>query len=302
MGGAGLSVAAPRVDSTLGADQLCMQDSLEGLWLNLDANPARAAVMQEQLCALGLQRHYSRFTAYPGDPEHAAARGLRVGEEGAWRSWLAMLDRARCSSADVVHLLEDDVAIGPPLLKLLAWQELDQHLAHSHWLSTDAFVSPGQVRQLLPVIRATDAFVVVTRGFRVPCLSSIIARPHRLSDVVDALRSLWEASGPLRPVDVALGDLVLQDRLVFGSVVPFVTGPILDLARVSSIRDPAGVQLERSREVLSLLRRVLLAGHDHQILLDEWSEVLRCLDRSEQQDLILDVVDGFVERGLIGPY
>lgn len=126
-----------------------MHKSIEGLWLNLDSDPDRAAAIQGRLSDLGLHSSYSRFRAHGGDPEHAAARGLRIGEEGAWRSWLAMMGWAARSAAQVVHLLEDDVEISRGIFQLFAWPELNGYLERFHWLCTDAYVSPGQARQFL---------------------------------------------------------------------------------------------------------------------------------------------------------
>lgn len=235
-----------------------MHESIEGWWLNLDSDPDRAAAMQGRLSDLGLQSSYSRFRAHRGDPEHAAARGLRVGEEGAWRSWLAMMSRAASSAAEVVHLLEDDVEISRGIFRLFAWTELNGYLERFDWLCTDAYVSPAQVRQLLELLNGLDGFRVVDSGFTVPCISSFISTPHQVSSIYDRLLVLWEGQARLPPVDVALGNLALIGEFSFGSVVPFVTGPTPLLARRSNTRKSCDTCLERSREVLTLLRRLLM--------------------------------------------
>ena len=159
------------------AFHLHREEDIKALDLAVGADPDRAAAIQGRLSDLGLHSSYSRFRAHGGDPEHAAARGLRIGEEGAWRSWLAMMGWAARSAAQVVHLLEDDVEISRGIFQLFAWPELNGYLERFHWLCTDAYVSPGQARQLLESLCGLDGFRVVSSGFRVPCISSLISTP-----------------------------------------------------------------------------------------------------------------------------
>ena len=235
-----------------------MVEGVEGFWLNLQGDSERSSRMRTQLGSLGLEASYRRFEASRGDAAHASSRGLSPGEEGAWRSWLAMLERAERSPSAVVHLLEDDVEITPALADLLAWPLLQHHLRTSHLVCTDGFVSPGQVRQLLAARRETAGFLVIDQGLRVPCLGSLLAIPSRLAVVRQALQVLWDGPEVLPPIDVALGYLAAQGEVRFCTVAPFVTGPLLASARASRIREPGDPCLERSREALTHLRRILM--------------------------------------------
>jgi hypothetical protein len=87
------------------------QAELQGWWLNLPAALSRAETLGGNLQALKLGNVYNRFEASPGQSQAAQLRGLSCGEAGAWTSWLQMMERASCSEATIVHLLEDDTEI-----------------------------------------------------------------------------------------------------------------------------------------------------------------------------------------------
>ena len=279
-----------------------MAEAVEGFWLNLQGDSERSTRMHAQLATLGLQARYSRFEASRGDAAHASSRGLSPGEEGAWRSWLAMLEQAERSPSPVVHLLEDDVQITPALADLLAWPLLQHHLRASHLVCTDGFVSPGQVRQLLAARPAAPGFLVIDQGLRVPCLGSVLALPAKLTAVRLALQVLWDGSEALPPIDVALGQLAAQGTVAFCTVAPFVTGPLLASARASRIREPGDACLERSREALTLLRRILMVSGEADAIATEWIGLLQAFEPEVQQEAFLDLLDGWIERGLVQPY
>ena len=142
----------------------------------------------------------------------------------------------------------------------------------------------------------------MSSGFRVPCISSLISTPPQVSSILERLLVLWEGQGLLPPVDVALGNLTLSGELSFGSVLPFVTGPIPRLARLSNTRNSHATCLERSREVLTLLRRLLMSADDEMPISGDWIDLLYSMAASEQRQIAIDIVEGFVNRGVIKPY
>jgi len=274
----------------------------QGWWLNLPQATGRAAFMQDQLDSLGLAPHYQRFPAFAGEPDHAVARGLQPGEEGAWRSWIALLKQAAASDAELVHLVEDDVEITPQLTSLLGWPELAALLDANHLVCTDAYLGPNQARQALEALRQNGGWIAITEGFVSPCICSLLARPAQLPPVIAALERRWQAPGTVPPIDLALGELAHGGQLRFTTTAPFVTGPAMEQARSSFIRPVGDASFERSREAMTLLRRLMLAQSDRASLAFDWLPFWQSLELETQQDALLDAFVGWIDRGSVRPY
>jgi hypothetical protein len=150
---------------------------LEGWWLNLPNALDRAASMLTNLKALALDNRYQRFEAGLGSPAAAAARGLSVGEAGAWSSWLQLLHQASRSKAAIVHLLEDDSELTEGLEALLSWNGLHCLMAQGAIVCTDAYVSPSQAGQLLRHPAWGQDWQCISDGLPVPCIGSMLATP-----------------------------------------------------------------------------------------------------------------------------
>ena len=87
------------------------------------------------------------------------------------------------------------------------------------------------------------------------------------------------------------------------TMAPFVTLPRLEQARISQIRSAGDLHRERSREALTLLRRLL--GWPQQPCMlwqGEWDLFWRSQPEALQQQAVLDALDGLVQRGELHPY
>jgi hypothetical protein len=274
---------------------------LEGWWLNLPEAVDRATTMQTNLQSLGLDEHYRRFEAEPGQPGRAQAMDLSDGEAGAWSSWLRLIQRASISEAAVVHLLEDDTEITEGLGALLHWEGLHSLLGQGVIVCTDGYVSPAQARHLLDHPGWGQCWQCITEGLPVPCIGSMLATPASWGRVHDLLQHHWSQSNALPPIDVLMGQL---DALTVVTVAPFVTTPRLDQARSSQIRQPGDACQERSREALTRLRRLLSwpAPAGAQPWDGEWELFWRNQPKNLQQHAVLDALEGLVRRGAIQPY
>lgn len=87
-----------------------------------------------------------------------------------------------------------------------------------------------------------------------------------------------------------------------GTVAPFVTGPLLASARVRRILEPGHPCLERSREACTLLHRILMVAGEADAIATEWIGLLQAFEPEVQQEAFLDLLDGWIERGLVQPY
>ena len=274
---------------------------LQGWWLNLPTAQSRAETLTGNLRALHLG-HYQRFEGQTGDAQEAAARSLSLGEAGAWSSWLQMMEQAGTSQAGIVHLLEDDTEITPGLQRLLAWEGLNPLLEHGAVVCTDGYVSPGQARHLISQPSWGESWHCITEGLAVPCIGSLLARPRTWKQLHALLQAQWHNRAPLAPIDVMLGQLPREQVPVI-TMAPFVTLPRLEQARISQIRSAGDLHRERSREALTLLRRLL--GWPQQPCMlwqGEWDLFWRSQPEALQQQAVLDALDGLVQRGELHPY
>ena len=274
---------------------------LDGWWLNLPKALDRATSMRTNLKALALENHYKRFEAGLGNPSAAAARELAVGEAGAWCSWLRLLEQASRSEAAIVHLLEDDTELTEGLEALLRWDGLHSLLAQGAIVCTDGYVSPSQARLLLTHPSWSQGWQCITEGLPVPCIGSMLATPSTWQQAHQQLQHHWDAGEKLAPIDLMMGQI--QDLRVV-TVAPFATIPRMDLARCSHIRQTGDTGLERSREALTLLRRLLrwpTTGAE-----ETWDGAWELFWRSQpvrlQEQAVLDALEGLVQRGHLKPY
>jgi hypothetical protein len=88
------------------------------------------------------------------------------------------------------------------------------------------------------------------------------------------------------------------------SVAPFVTVPRMGLARCSQIRQTGDEGLERSREALTLLRRLLRwpAAGTAETWDGAWDLFWRSKPIRLQAHAAVDALEGMVRRGDLKPY
>lgn len=274
---------------------------LEGWWLNLPEAEKRATCISSNLQALGLTSHYYRFEGTYGDPQAAQTRELSIGEAGAWCSWIRMIQKAAKSKAEFTHLMEDDTEITEGLQALLHWDGLHSFIGQGGIVCTDGYVSPAQARHLLSQPSWGHTWQGIVRGLAVPCINSMIATPATWALLLKLLQAHWNKGEILEPIDVQIGK---QDEIRIMTVAPFVTIPRLEQARTSQIRKPGDSCMERSREALTLLRRLLRwpTPNSEQLWNGEWDLFWESQSKELQQRAVLDALDGLVQRKELKPY
>ena len=235
---------------------------LHGFWLNLDRCGGRASWMRNRLSELGLSVHYQRVAGVEGDVAEASFRGLKPGEWGAWQGWIRMLDRASQSSSPVVHLMEDDIDISDSFISLVEDDLLSSLIARRHVVCTDAYVSPRQCLGLIHAVaearRYGRQWLEVNRGFKIPCLNSLLMAPDVAGCLCAQLQEIMNTAGSLCAVDIAMAEVSNSWR----TIVPFVTSPKLHLASSGETRTKDEVDSLLSRDALTLLRRSLFCSSD----------------------------------------
>lgn len=97
-----------------------------GIIISLPESKARQTRLTQHLESLDIAQHYSFFPALRGSPSAAERRGLSSGEDGLWRSVLAVLNQPQ-NGADYLHILEDDAELSPQF-----WQWLQQLQPHQN--------------------------------------------------------------------------------------------------------------------------------------------------------------------------
>ena len=274
---------------------------VEGWWLNLPEEVGRSEKLSGNLRELDLLKNYKRYEAERGTDKEAKERGLNVGEIGAWKSWLKMMKTASKSEAKIVHLLEDDIEITKGLKVLVEWVYTKKVLEKNNVICTDAYVTPAQARKLIEHREWDKSWQVITGGLRIPCITSVMANPGTWESIYKELNVLWSQKKKLPPIDIAIGQ---SKAIQILTVVPFVTVPRVKESQLSQIRKEGSVSLERSREALTLLRRLLTwkKGSENSLWNGEWDEFWKKQPHDLQSLAVLDTLEGLMKSGGIIGY
>ena len=242
-----------------------------GVYINLDRSTARRERMEAQLAALNLQTCYARFAAVDGAAVHRPGSAVRPGELGAFLSHMGALETARATRR-AVHILEDDALLSPHVAPVIQDAITGGLFEHYDLLFTDALIAPhlGMLKGLKAVfdkapiaperrLRLADLQTIDLVHQNFSCMTSYVVGPR----AVDRLLALYRAeaqSGPSKPVDLFVRELVQTRRLRAALLFPFVTSFGLEEIAASTIAGQP--QVPPSVMVLAVLRYLFFVERD----------------------------------------
>lgn len=246
--------------------------SRSGVFLNLERSAQRRAAMEDTLRACGLG-WVARQPAADG-ATRALPPGctLRAGEYGCFLSHLQAIEGA--PPDDFRFVFEDDVECSPQLdaftqpARLAAVASLDlllldcqpdcnSHVLAQLWTSLERQLEDppsmlaGRAPRRIRGVELADAGKVFRWG-----LQAYVVTPRGRPRVLQVLRE-GLAHGPVRPVDLLVGDALRSGRLHAAVAVPFLATPRLASHADSTIGTTDDTDLQA---LASAARRLLFAG------------------------------------------
>jgi GR25 family glycosyltransferase involved in LPS biosynthesis len=258
--------------------------AFSGRYISLDRSTLRRGRLEQQLRELGIAHAYSRFPAIDGARMREAPGSVSPREYGCFASHAQLL-REACSVPTHLHVLEDDALLSPEFAPAVAEVIGQGVLDEFDLLFTDLFVSwdPLQIASLERVrLRNTrmdprsgqESLTGVTvfdlHHKSLACTSSYLVARRSIERVAGLLEGAL-ATGPARPVDLVMRQLVDTGVLKAACVVPFVTSVALDVAAGSTVHgDLVGAEL--SRLACTILRHTFFVRPD-------WSAIEKVLAR-----------------------
>lgn len=235
---------------------------IRGFVLNLASASARRERIRNHLSNLPLPGRYELVQAQVGSTDANQRGQLTRGEDGLWRSCLAVLAKVAnlAEPIDCIHLLEDDAVISREFCGWAKRVQIDQ-LAENTVIFTDMFVESTLFAQLQP--EAAKAFAQQTIQLLAGqhysgCTASWLI-PHRQIECLRAAltQAYHQPADQRLPLDIAIRQLLQEKRLEGAVTFPFLTSIELHEQGQSSIQDQRQPQVEASNRFNALLRRRL---------------------------------------------
>jgi GR25 family glycosyltransferase involved in LPS biosynthesis len=237
--------------------------AVRGFCINLPAQQRRRERVLQHLQSLELPGRYQLFEARCGDPDPAPRRGLSRGEDGLWRSVLALLEQllqpGALEDVDLVHILEDDVELSPQFCRWLGALDLSALRDDLDLLFTDMYAGPT----VFPNRHAFFEDAFATNQLRwlagneyTGCTSSWLIPAGRLQRVQALLQGAYAQPRPI-PIDNLLRQLLLAGELQGVISVPFLTSIDLQSQALSAIQDQSEQAVAVTARVADRLRRHL---------------------------------------------
>lgn len=198
----------------------------QGVYINLDSCCSRREQVERQLAELGVADRYSRFSAIRGSAaEERTQTTLPAGQLGCWLSHLAVWQQAEGKGSHL-HVLEDDVALSPLLLRVLDEMRLDE----SSWdlIFTDVYFHPPPTpEQFAQLCSAREAFLrerrialIDLRPLAFTGTTSYLVNQGSLKRLRGLLQGRWQSN---QTIDVALQQLIRRGELRARLVFPFLS-------------------------------------------------------------------------------
>ncbi|MFM7116506.1 MAG: glycosyltransferase family 25 protein [Planctomycetota bacterium] len=211
-----------------------------GLYINLDSSRDRRRRMEAELSSLGLAEKYQRFDAIRGDQTRERSQTtLTGGQLGCWLSHLAVWRQAEGKGSHL-HVLEDDAALSPLLVRVLDELQLDE--ASWDLIFTDVYFHPPPTpEQFAELCAARKAFLkekrislIDLRQLAFTGTTSYLVNQRSLGRLGELLGGKWQSN---QTIDVAMQQLIrrgeLRARLAF---------PFLSTMAAQSEQSTAGMQ------------------------------------------------------------
>lgn len=212
----------------------------QGIYINLDSSHSRRERLESQLARLGAADRYRRFSAIRGsEAQERIQTTLSYGQLGCWLSHLAALRLAESQGSNL-HVLEDDAALSPLLLRVLESLELEE----SSWdlIFTDVYFHPPPTpEQFAQLCLAREAFLrkqrislLDLRQLKFTGTTSYLVNRRSLNRLGELLRGRWQSNQTI--------DVVLQQLIRRGELRARLTFPFLSTIAPESEQSTAGMQ------------------------------------------------------------
>lgn len=273
--------------------------TVRGFCLNLPEQRQRRERLLRHLAGLELPGPYVLFAAQRGEVDPAARCGLSPGEDGLWRSVLALLTQLTQDPAlafvDLVHIVEDDVELSPAFCQWVADLDPEGLPPDLDLLFTDMYMGPT----VFPLRAAFFEGAFAENRMRwlagseyTGCTSSWLIRVGCLSRVLQLLRQAFERPRRI-PIDNQLRQYLVGGQLQGAVSVPFLTSIDLESQAVSAIQDQSDRAVAATARVADLLRRrlsVLRDGRELEQLLPLLAELRTPAQLSAQLGGLVEAV------------
>jgi GR25 family glycosyltransferase involved in LPS biosynthesis len=233
-----------------------------GVYINLASNTERKARLERLLESQKIGHLYQRLDAVNGrEVADQYPSQLDPGSIGCWLSHLRALDLARKCPVDM-HILEDDVDMGPSFLPLFKSMHRFLDSRRDQW---DLVITDSVV---VPTIRTYKRFDELRKRFlktrhialhslhdmEFAGVASVLVNHQSAEKYFDLMAGQWKSN---KPIDIFLRDLVWAGKIKALVSVPFLTS-VSKLSLKSDTRGP----VDRSRTALELLRQAFFVDAD----------------------------------------
>jgi GR25 family glycosyltransferase involved in LPS biosynthesis len=231
---------------------------IRGYVINLLEAAERRGRMAQQLTDLELLPHYRLFEAKRGSSSEESRRGLSQGEDGLWRSVLALLRSAPLDEADYLHILEDDAVLTQAFCNWITKLSRDSP-KHQIWF-TDMYAGASVYPSLYALVKKTRANEAQAwmggKGYT-GCTSSWLIHRDHIQKVHNELAYAYNNLEKRIPIDNLLRRLLQEGKLTAQISIPFLTSIHLDEQQQSSIQTQETIAVQATRVFGAILRRRL---------------------------------------------
>ena len=235
---------------------------IQGYVLNLPSCEQRRERIRQQLRSLPLPGHYAIVNAQTGSEDPNLRGILSTGEDGLWRSVLALLKRCQQQriEADYLHILEDDSTISK---QFCHWAKTFQPTPEQRGavVFTDMFIDVSYFKECLP--KAQQLIPQSSHGWfngehYTGCTSSWLIPLSELARISGLLQKAFSAPANNRlPLDHCLRQLIHAKQLHALVIFPFLTSVNLDHQLSSSIQTMPSGAVQATNLFNTILRRHL---------------------------------------------
>lgn len=216
-----------------------LSEGFVGRYINLDRSPERRAALEQRLAAAGCADRYDRFVGVDGATVQRGASPLSPGALGCFLSHArVILNHAERAPDRHLHILEDDVTLGPRTVPILD-QILETALGAYDLVFTDVSINFNLILQLsaMKAFRATgmtdpqaeggpptprSVLYLDLAGQAFGAASSYLVSRKALPRLAEILRAQI-AAGPRQPIDMLYGELLNARTLSGACTMPFLT-------------------------------------------------------------------------------
>jgi len=258
-----------------------------GLYINLDRSVARRQRMQAQLAEFDLAPRYERFAAIDGSAVHMPGSALRPGELGAFLSHKGALETGRAMGAGAVHIVEDDALLSRHIAAVIEDAIASGLFEQYDVVFTDALIAPhlGMLKGLKAIfdkvalsperrLQVSELQTIDLMHQNFSCMTSYVVGARSVERVLALYRSELE-TGPSKPVDLFMREMVQTRRLRGVLLFPFVSSFRLDEIAASTIAGQS--EVPPSVMVLAVLRYLFFVERDLAL-------AKACLDNATQKN------------------